>query len=227
MALNASKIKTKSAANTVKQEALPEDAYPARLVQVIDLGMHPVSKWNEGTQSFEVDETRAPVRNIYMTYELVGEFMKDKDGNDVEDKPRWVSEQIPLYALTNDKATSTKRIKAIDPKDVYKGDLAGMVGSGCTVVLKVNKKGYNKIGSIAPLLKGMVIAELKNDPLVFDLDEADKEVFDSLPQFLQDKIVSSVGFERTSLAKDVGAATPIPEEPDMTDEDDSEELPWD
>lgn len=231
MAINAANIKSTSKANTIKQAALDEDAYPARLVQVIDLGLHPVSKWNEATSSFEIDESKAPVNNVYMTYELVSEFMKDAEGNDQEDRPRWVSEQIPLYPLKNDKATSSKRIKAIDPKDVYKGDLAKMVGSGCTVVLKVNKKGYNKIGSVAPLLKGMVIPELKNDPVVLDLDNPDVEVFESLPEFLKDKITSSISFEKTALGKTLGKGG-NKEEPVVDQEDipevveDDDDAPW-
>ena len=82
MAINASTIKSTSKSFTPKQEALPEDAYPARLVQVIDLGLHPVSKWNEATQSFEVAEDKAPVNNVYMTYELVSEFVKDEKGEE-------------------------------------------------------------------------------------------------------------------------------------------------
>ena len=230
MAINASTIKSTSKSSTPKQEALPEDAYPARLVQVIDLGLHPVSKWNEATQTFEVAEDKAPVNNVYMTYELVSEFVKDEKGEDT-DRPRWVSEQIPLYPFTNDKATSTKRIKAIDPKNVAKGDLAAMVSYGCTVVLKVNKKGYNKIGSVAPLLKGMVIPELKNDAVVLDLDNPNVDVYEGLPEFLKEKITTSVNFNRTALGKilnkDAAAAAKLAEveevEDDFVDDDDA---PW-
>lgn len=230
MALNASTIKSNSKTSSfVKQEPLEEAAYPARLVQVIDLGMHPVGKWNEATRKFDLDETKAPVQNIYLTYELVTEFLKDKDGVEMEDKPRWASEQIPLYALKNDKATSSKRINAIDPKGVHNGDLVGMLGSGCTLVLKVTDKGYNKIGSVTPLMKGMVIPELKNPPLSLDLDAPNLDVYNGLPDFLKDKILSSVGFERTALGKllDVPSAKEeVPEEPDVTDGEYDEELPW-
>lgn len=53
---------------------------------------------------YEVDTDRPPVGYIMLTYELCTEFMKDEQGNDIEDKPRWLSESIPLLPLDSELA---------------------------------------------------------------------------------------------------------------------------
>ena len=73
--------------NGTRQEPIEPGSYPARLVQVIDLGLQP--------QEY-LGEEKAPKIEITTTYELSDEFMKDEEGNDIEDKPRWVSETFPL-----------------------------------------------------------------------------------------------------------------------------------
>lgn len=237
------------AANRVKQEELPVDNYPCRVAQVIDMGRHHKEVWNDATKKFEVAYDKAPVHLLRLTYEFTTEFMKDEAGNELEDKPRWLSEEFPLYALDSDLATSTKRMKAFDPDfSLYQGDWEKVLTAPCAVTVAHKKNGSAKVGNVSKPMKGMMVAELKNEPKVFSLDEPDLDIFRSFPEWIQERIKANLDFEGSKLQaalaggsvsdgavysaagnKEVKEAVmeKIKEvvEPDVTEEDD-EDNPW-
>lgn len=204
MALNASNIPS-TGGKRKKQPSLDAGAYPARLVQVIDMGVQPQRAW-EG-------EEKPPKPEIYTTYEMLDEFVVDDDGNELEDKPRWLSETLAMNPLDSDLANSTKRYIALDPELEYGGDWSQLPGTPCTLTVsaKKDKKGkkdengnvivYNNITAVNTMRdKDAKKAEpLKNEPKVFDMDNPDMEVFLSLPDWIRDKIKSALNFEGGNL----------------------------
>jgi len=228
MALNAMKVEKTQRRST--QPDLEVDSYPARLVQLIDLGVHPVSKWDEASSKYVVDETRPPRNLLLYTYELVDEFMKDENGVPNTEKPRWFSEQLYLYDLGNDKATSTKRYNAFDSDNVNNGDWAMQVGKPCMLVIAPTKSGKVKIGSVAKPMRGYNVAELKNPPKIFDMDAPNLEVFQSLPEWMQTKIKESIKYaggplEALITGKPAKAAAPV-QEPNIPEVNEGEDMPW-
>lgn len=203
MALNAKKApKGNGGGNRIEQEPMDAGTYPARLVQVIDLGVQPQRPYQ--------GQEKPPKHMIMTTYEFLDEFIKDEDGNDVEDKPRWLSEDFPFNNLEQDKAKSTIRYYALDPECVHDGDWTALVETPCTVTVVQNKgkgqnagKTYNNIASVAPMRsKDAAKAKpLVNPPKVFVLDEPDMEVFKSLPEYLQTKIKSNLNYQGSRLQK--------------------------
>lgn len=203
MALNASKIA--SGGSRKRQPPLEAGSSPARLVQLIDLGVQ--------TQRPYKGEEKPPKPEIYTTYELLDEFVVDDEGNEDLDKPRWVSERLPMHALDSDLAKSTKRYIALDPEQKFKGDWVQLMGTPCTVTLsadKSNKKGddgeyivYNNITSVSPMkAKDVNKAEpLKNPTKVFDGEDPDMDVFFSLPDWLREIIKEGLNFEGSTLEK--------------------------
>lgn len=220
MALNASTVKNENTG--VRQEPLEAGNYPARVVQVIDLGLQPQQPYK--------GQEKAPAHEIMLTYEFGTEFIKDENGEDVEDKPRWLSETFPLRKYPEaDKAKSTKRIDAIDPKGIHNGNFAAFVGAPCTVTIvnnvsKTNGNVYNNVGNVTPPMKGMNIPELKNPPKVFDLDDPDLEIFGSLPEWLQEKIKSNLNYQGSPLQRALSGDTEAPEKNE--EEDDEIEKAW-
>lgn len=223
MALNASNIKAKQAPqDRVIQPAFEPGTYPVRLVQVIDMGLQ--------EQRAYLGEKKPPAQDVSLTYEFVDVFMIDKDGNEVLDKPRWHSEVINLRSFKADLATSTKRIKALDPKDVHNGNLAALVGAPALATVTVSKKGEKTYVNIRGLtvMRDKDIAklpELQNPTKVFDLEEPDLEVFNSLPEWIREKIKGNLKYEDSKLqallegkANDVVQA---PAEPPHEEEEDS------
>ena len=163
------------------------------------------------------------------------QFMKDKEtGEELEDKPRWISEDFPLHSLDSDKAKSTKRYLAIDPLQEQKGDWANLVGypAMLTVSNSPSKKDPNIIYENVAQVSSMRAKEAKsapelvNPPKVFDVDEPDMTIFWSLPTWLQEKIQENLEYEGSALEKlvekGVGKSeedTPKKDNTPSTDED--------
>lgn len=197
MALNASKAPSGNGGK--KADPIEAGNYLGRVVQVLDLGL-------QAQRPYQGKE-KPPARELMLTYELGSEFLKDEDGNDQEDKPRWISETFPLRNLSQDLAKSTNRAKTLDPKGALAGDFAQMVNLACTVtvVQNPNKKDptivYNNVANVTPPMKGIPVPELVNPPKVFDLDEPDLETFGSLPEWLQKKIKENLEYNGSVLQR--------------------------
>lgn len=182
-----------------RQEPIEPGSYPARLVQVIDLGLQP--------QTYQGEE-KPPKIEITCTYELADEFMKDEEGNDIEDKPRWISETFTLNSLNTDRAKSTSRYFALDPNSEHDGDWSKLLSTPATVTI-VNKPGtgknkgkvFNNIATVSAMRPrdAQKLPPLVNDAKFFDLDNPDVELFLTLPQWIQDKIKKGLEFEGSKL----------------------------
>lgn len=214
MGINAKNIPS-TGGNKNPQQPIAAGNYDARLVQVIDLGLQP-------QRPFQGEE-KPPAYTLYTTYELIDEFMLDEDGKEDESKPRWQSEEFPLFSLDADRAKSTKRYLALDADQDAEGDWGALLGNPVTVTVTAKEgtgkhagKVFNNIGGTAPMRPKDVAKaeELKNSPKMFDLDQPDMEIFNKLPEWLQTKIKGNLEFKGSKL--DVmlsgGANDPEPKE---------------
>lgn len=197
MGLNANNIPVPKKESKFKPaEVLDPDSYPARVVRVLDLGLQ--------TQQPYQGQEKPNVHMVDLTYELTTEFLLDEDGNEDETKPRWISEQLPFYSLEIERAKSTQRYNAIDPKGKAGGDFTELTGMPCVVTLnqyKTKATGIlrNGVSAVTPVMKGMPVADLVNDPKIFVLDNPDLDVLRSLPAWLQDKIKGNLEFKGSAL----------------------------
>lgn len=221
-----------SNSNRVAQEALDAGSYPARVSRVISLGLQP-------TIDFATKEAGKPAHMVSVTYELVDAFMVDENGNELEDKPRWISEDFPLRALSSDLATSTKRIKALDATGSLRGDWTQTLGLPCMVVLGQyeTKKNpgvlKNKVMNVTAARKRDAdnMPDLQNEAKFFDLSNPDIEFFNSLPTWTREKIQSNLEYPGSRLEA-LLEGTPAPKEtpppPPVTPapNDEPEDAPW-
>lgn len=215
----------KSDSNRVPQDNIEVGSYPARVVRILDLGL-------QAGQEFE-GRMKPNANKVDFTYELLDCFMKDKDGNFDESKPRWISEDFPLHRPDADLAKSTKRAKAIDPTNSCDFDLTKMLGLPCMVTVghRVSKgKTYDKVLDVAPMRASQAAAApaLKNKPILFLLDEPNMEVFNKLPPFMQDRIKGNLEFNGSKLqaalggkAEEIKKETQVQDEP-IEEEDDGQ-----
>lgn len=197
MALNSKNIPSSN-----RPPVLEPGTYKARVVQVVDLGLQPQPAFQ--------GKDKPPAYVISVTYELVEEFMKDEDGEDIEDKPRWITERFNLHNLSQDRAKSTIRYKALDPQNVYDGDWSQLVDTPCYVTLveweKQGKRGNNVSGVSSPREKEKKSwPPLINSPVVFDLSAPDLDTFSSFPDWLKDIIKSNLEYKGSVLDKLLGS----------------------
>ena len=199
MALNANKVSYGS--NSKRPEVLEVGNYPARVSQVLDMGLQPQRPYQ--------GQEKPPAYELMITYELGTEFLKDDDGNDDETKPRWVSETFPMFSLKSEKAKSTKRYLSLDPQVKFKGDFSQLVGAPCLVAIVNNENKttgvvYNNVGGVTLPIKGMAVPELVNPSRVFDMDDPDMEVFNALPEWIQGRMKENLEFAGSKLSKLLG-----------------------
>lgn len=227
MALNANKVKAPANPDRVIQKDIPAATYPGRIVQVIDLGL-------QAQRPYQGKE-KNPVNEIMLTYELVDEFCLDKDGKELEDKPRWISETIALFSLSQEKAKSTQRYLAADPQNLLDGDFSKLVGFPVNVVLVHNKSGektYVNVAGISAMRQRDAdkLTELKNPPKTFDLDDPNIEVFKSLPDWIQEKIKKNLNYNGSKLQAALGGKPEVVKKEEVDEPPaavENQGLPWD
>ncbi len=224
MSLNAKKVQSKKPVGP-RPETLSAGTYPVRLVQVIDLGLQKQKPWK--------GEEKLPCPEIFLTYEFLDEFMKNEDGSDNLERPRWSSETIRFMSLDSDLATSTKRYDALDPGRKHEGnwpELLGTPGMLTITVSSPNENGEtrNYVGTLTSMREkdAAKAPVLVNPAKFFDLDNPDLTIFNSLPQWLQDKIKSNLNFGGSKLAKLLGDTADFVEEKDDMENNASIEDTW-
>lgn len=225
MPLNANKVPSTGP----NYEPLESGNYPARLVRLVDFGLQPQRPFK--------GEEKPPAYEVRYVYELLDEFMKDEDGNEDKEKPRWISETLPLYPLTSDRAKSTKRYKGLDPDNKYDGNWPDLLGTPCEVTIVQNPgkgdnagKVYENIASVSPMRSkdAEKAPELVNDAIFFDLDAPDLEVFKGFHEKTQEKITSNLEFKGSKLEAALMASGEEPKGSDDTGEsvDGDDETPY-
>jgi hypothetical protein len=228
MAFQAKKSGGGNSSDRVEQPLIEPDVYASYLVQMIDLGLQPQRPFK--------GKDKPPVQEIMLTYELSDCFMVDKDGKELKDKPRWVSETLPFYGLFADKAKSTQRYYAFDPNEKFDGDFAQAAGMACNVTIVnnvVGEKTYTNVANVAAISakKAAAMEDLKNPVKVFDSDAPDMEIFNSLPDWIKDKIKANLNFKGSVLEAAIGGkAAPAPKakapKEEAPEEDSSDDNPY-
>lgn len=204
MGLNASEVKSSGGG---KRDVMEPGNSPARLVAVIDLGL-------QAQRPFKGEE-KGPARELALTYEFTDVFMKDEDGKEDPEKPRWLTEIVPLYNISQDKARSTQRYKVFDPTLADGGDWAKQVTKpvNVNVVLNPKKDGkvYENVGGISPVRAKDAdkLPALVNEPIVWDMDAPDLDTWKRIPAFLQKKAKENLEYEGSALQKLLGGE-PVP-----------------
>jgi hypothetical protein len=181
-------------------EPLDDGLYLARLIEIVDFGIQPQRAFR-GKQ-------KLPMQHVCLTYELADEYLPDENGEPNEEKPRVISEILPLHDPSAQRAKSNKRYMALDPKNQYNWEWEGLLGTpvSLTVVTRdsVNTgRTYANIDSVSLVREkqAAMIGEPVNELRYFYLQEPDLEVFHALNPWKQQKILDSIGYERTPLAK--------------------------
>lgn len=217
MSLNAANVP----GNGPKIDPIEAGAYPARLVQVIDIGVQEQGEF--------AGKAKPPAQKIILTYELQDEFMKDDDGNDDEGKPRWMSEEFPLFNLQAERAKSTTRYKVLDPHSVFGGDFAKLLETPVNVsISKGPGKGKNA-GRIYNNVMGITAVRPKdaarfrplvNKAVAFDMDDPDMEVFEALPNWIKRRIEGALNYQNSKLHQMQNGGQPAKQEPAPVEDDD-------
>lgn len=198
-----------SGGNKFNAPELEPGGYPGRLVGICFLGV-------QKQKAFQ-GQAKKPVDEVRYTYELSDEFMKDENGEDLTDRPRWFSERLAVYGPDADKAKLTKRNKALDPNNESGGDARKMLSRAGNIMLVHNPgKGANQgkvftnVGDVgaAIKLKNYTQPDLVNPTFYYDpMDEnCTLEEFRAQPEFVQKLILEADDHAISVLARQLQEA---------------------
>ena len=193
MALNFAEGKKKSKKDFGRVE---DGAYPARVVQIIDLGMQIETDYKTG-EAKTYDDGNPMIRHkVWINFEFPTETI-EIDG---ENKPRWYGKEFTVS--THEKSALHNLLRAVDGKGEHtnKGrNVKGLLGLPAMVTIGSTSGGKAKISAVSGVPKGMPVGDLSNPTTFFDLDSDDLATFEKIPNWMQDKIKNGVDFDETKF----------------------------
>lgn len=190
------KIKKKSASSVPPLEA---GTYPAICVGIVDLG-------EQYSESFKKYNDK-----LLIIWEIPSQTIQI----DGEDKPRWLSkdfsaslhEKSSLYQMLvswRGKAFTENELTE-DENGFMQFSVLDMLGTGCFLQVIVEEKdsgAYNRITSVISLPAGMEAPTTESPLIAFDIDAWNDETFDSLPEWIQNRIKKSTQYQKLHVPTD-------------------------
>lgn len=173
MSLNLEKAHTARA----KAPRIEEGTYPARFSAIIDLGVQPQTDWQTG-------EATDPKARVLITWTLPTELLeREHEDGTVEEIQRVISKE---YTISNhEKSNIVALVKAMGTPA---SDLTAMLDMECMVSVGSTVNGNAKVTNCVKAPKGMPVDPLTTPPSYFDFDAPEQALFESLPNWIQDKI---------------------------------------
>lgn len=175
----------------VKRILPPTGTFIARCVRLIHIGTI------EEDYLGEMKE----LNKMNITFELVDKLTTFKDGEDA--KPFVVSQD---YTLSLGDKSNLKKIvegiigRTLETKEKDTFDVESLLNKECLVTIKhkTSKAGNERaeIASTSPLMEGQVAKKSYNEPKLLTFTNWDEAYFESLPDFLKEKIASSAEYQQ-------------------------------
>jgi hypothetical protein len=200
-------------------EPIAAGTYVARCYSMVHLGT--IKESYMGEEKY--------VNKVRLTFELPTELKVFKEENG--EQPQVISKEFTLSL--GDKSNlraflNSWRGKALTEDECKSFDIAVLAGKACTLSIihktsKVSGKTYAEIASIGGVMKGMDVPAIMNPEMVFSVNNFDQVAFDSFPDFIKEKIVSSQEYQTILKTSPVIQDAPENIEFGEISEDD---LPW-
>lgn len=178
------------------RELIQAGNYMARCYQMLEIG----------TTTETIEGKTVRLKKIRIGWELPTETKEFKEGEG--QKPYVINEEYTLSM--NEKATLRKMLASWRGKDFTEEEatrfnVTKLLGVACqlNIIHKPSKKDpsrvYEKIATVSPLMKGIECPAQINKTMVLSYSEFDSALFESLPDFIKDKIKSSEEFKAMNL----------------------------
>ena len=182
----------------VKQERIlpPEGTFIARVIKVIYIGTIKGEYMGQENEKAE----------LWITWELPTETHVFKEGE--EAKPFVISR---LFTHSMGKKSNLRPIvqgiigTSLTDEEAYAFDHDELLGLPCQVTITyVEKNGatYANVTAVSALIKGIKAPEQVNESKLLSFEKWDQKYFDTLPQFIKDKIVSSKEYKNMKGIKE-------------------------
>ena len=209
--------------NSSNYEKIPTEAgnHLAICYSVIDLGTH----------INDYMGVLSPVRKVKIGWELPN-LKKKYTPKDSDEEREYIEAVYKDYTLSlNEKANLRKDLEgwrgvAFKQEELEDGfDIEKLIGVPClvNVIHKVSKTGntYAFVAGISPVIKGMDVPELSRSTQFLSFEEGsfDENLYNSLPEWLQNKIAESNEYKRMNTEEVVVSETTYKKTTEATDDD--------
>jgi len=180
-----------SKSNQTSIEIIPAGSYPARCYSMIHIGTI------EETFNGETKQRN----KVRITWELPTELLVFNE--DKGEQPRVIAKEFTLSL--HEKSTlraflESWRGKSFTDKEAQSFDVTNLLGVPCLLSITHktlgNGKTYANIASVSMLPKGMDCPDQVNDKQELTYSDFKQELYDSFPDFIKEKIQSSLEFKQ-------------------------------
>jgi hypothetical protein len=203
-------------------EPIPAGTYLARCYSMVHIG----------TVEDEYQGQKRLVNKVRITWELPTEmkvFNPDKG-----EQPQAISREFTLSM--HEKSTlraflTSWRGKGFSEEEAKDFDVSRLVGVPCmlSIVHEPSKtdptRMRDKISGISTVMKGVTMPPQINPSFIFELDEFDQAKFDSLPDWLKDKVRQSQEY-RAIVSPEIQHSLEVAQKLADFPSDESDELPF-
>lgn len=185
-------IKDSGSGNFADVPNIGNGQYPARVVQIVDMGVQRMEVYGKPDEMEE-----KPV--VRITYEFSTKRIDITKDGVTESRPRWLGKD---YKVSKDERGNLR--KAVDnilPGFDWEGDsdITLIAGKACMVAVGTTSGGKDKIVATNAAIEGFEVGELENPVTIFDLSDPSLDDFNVLPQWIQTKIEGSVNIASSPL----------------------------
>jgi len=189
--------------NKTPRTMTPEGTFMARVVRVIYMGTLLEKNSFQGGIMMEVPK-------LQITWELPTETNVFKEGE--EAKPFVISREYThsMGPKSNLRPTVESIIGTkLSDDEAYAFDHDELLGIACQITVSHHETEsgvWEKVTGVSPLLKGVVCPPQVNPSKILSFEKWDNELFEKLPKFIKDKIISSKEYQKmtgkSSLSSD-------------------------
>ena len=215
-------ITATTSGNSYQHEPIPAGTYLARCYSMVHLG----------TTEQDFQGQKKWVNKVRITWELPTElkvFSPEKG-----EQPQAISKEFSLSM--HEKATlraflTSWRGKGFTEEEARSFDVTKLLGVECmlSVIHEPGKqdptKIYEKISSISRVMKGVVCPPQINPSFIFTLEEFDQYKFDSLPDWLKDKIRQSQEYKKV-ISPEIAHMEEVKAKVDSFNTEEVDDLPF-
>lgn len=208
-----------------ERELIPSGLQVARCYSMLEIGT--VSETWEGQSKNS--------KKVRLTFELPNELRVFKPENG--EQPMSISKTFTLSM--HEKAGLRKfleqwRGKAFSEDEAKRFDVSNLLGAPCTLTIvhtEKDGKTFSNISSVAPVMKNMSCPDQINPNKILSYDAFDWEIYNSLPEFLQNQMAATPEYGRLQAAmaaqnRNVATAQPMKPQELPPAEDDYSDLPF-
>lgn len=183
------------------RELIPAGTYAARCYQMIEIG----------TVKETILGAEKTLHKVRIGWELPTERRVFKEENG--EQPFVISKEFTLSM--NEKANLRKALeswrgKGFSEEEAKAFDITKLLGAACmlNIIHKPSKDGsrhYEEIAGIMPMPKGMTCSEQEHKTILLSYDKFDAKLFETLPDFIKDKMRRSIEYITMQMPNSVSA----------------------